>query len=245
MEGKENTEKIIDSADLNVSSQLLKQFAQQLGLQDKDKEQEDQDVEIIPEHSTGQIVLKIEEIPPLDVFYSPKHKAIIRRQRKRRKMDQDMFSTPEEEFMNIVYNNTEVNPSEDLTKLSQYAGAYSATTVDKAVEVSQMMTQKDLHIASLEEQAKESQQKITQLQQQLQDQELRSKELEEQLAEEKKKVDKKVLGKQQQLNEEISRLQGLLKIEKNAKIVQEKEFQTALDRFKYFPKLSEFKSEAL
>ena len=38
--GKETTEKIIDSADLNVSSQLLKQydqFAQQLGLQEKDK----------------------------------------------------------------------------------------------------------------------------------------------------------------------------------------------------------------
>ena len=54
--GKETTEKIIDSADLNVSSQLLKQydqFAQQLGLQDKDKEQEDQDIEIIPEHPTG------------------------------------------------------------------------------------------------------------------------------------------------------------------------------------------------
>ena len=33
-------------------------------------------------------------------------------------MDQDMFSTPQEEFMNIVYKNTEVNPSEDLTKLS-------------------------------------------------------------------------------------------------------------------------------
>jgi len=178
--GKETTEKIIDSADLNVSSQLLKQydqFAQQLGLQDKDKEQVEQDVEIIPEHPTGQIVLKIEEIPPLDVFYSPKHKVVVRKQRKRRKIDQDMFSTPQEEFMNIVYKNTEVNPSEDLTKLSQYAGAYSAATIDKAAEVSQLMTQKDLHIAFLEEQANESQQKIAQLEQQLQDQELRSKEL--------------------------------------------------------------------
>ena len=108
-----------------------------MGLQDKDKEQVEQDVEIIPEHPTGQIVLKIEEIPPLDVFYSPKHKAVVRRQRKGRKMDPDMFSTPQEEFMNIVYKNTEVNPSEDLTKLSQYAGAYSAATIDKAVEVYQ------------------------------------------------------------------------------------------------------------
>ena len=71
-----------------------------------------------------------------------------------------------------------MNPSEDLTKLSQYAGAYSAATVDKAVEVSQLITRKDLHIASLQEQAKESQQQITELQQQLQNQTLRSKELE-------------------------------------------------------------------
>ena len=55
--------------------------------------------------------------------------------------------------MNIVYKNTEVNPSEDLTKLSQYAGAYSAATIEKASEVSQLMKQKDLQIAMLEEQA--------------------------------------------------------------------------------------------
>ena len=81
--------------------------------------------------------------------------------------------------MNIVYKNVEVNPSEDLTKLSQYAGAYSAAKIDKAAEFSQLMTQKDLHIALLEEQANENQQKIAQLEQQLQDQELRSKEIEE------------------------------------------------------------------
>ena len=46
--------------------------------------------------------------------------------------------------MNIVWKNTEVNPSEDLTKLSQYAGVYSAATIDKASEVTQMMKQKDL-----------------------------------------------------------------------------------------------------
>ena len=152
------------STDLNVSSQLLKQynqFAQQLGFQDQDKEQIEQDVEVIPEHPTGHIVLKVEEIPPLDVFYSPKHKAVVRRQRKRRKTEQGIFSTPSEESMNIVYKNNEVNPFEDLTKLSQYTGAYSAATVDKVVEVSQLITQKDLHIASLEEQAKENQQQIS------------------------------------------------------------------------------------
>jgi len=51
--------------------------------------------------------------------------------------------------MNIVYKSAEVNPSEDLTKLSQYAGAYSAATIDKASEVTQLMKQNDVQIAML------------------------------------------------------------------------------------------------
>ena len=58
-----------------------------------------------------------------------------------------------------------MNPLEDLTKLSQYVGAYSAATIDKAFEIIQMMKQKDLQITMLEEQATENQQKIMQLEQ--------------------------------------------------------------------------------
>ena len=124
--------------------------------------------------------------------------------------------------MSIVYRNVEVNPSEDLTKLSQYAGAYSVATIDKAAEVSQLMTQKDLHLALLEKQANENQQKIAQFEQQFQNQELRIKELEEQLVTEKKKVDEQTLSNQRQLNQEIAKLQNLLQDERNTKIVQEK-----------------------
>ena len=46
--------------------------------------------------------------------------------------------------MNVVWKNTKVNPSEDLTKLSQYAGAYSAATIDKSTEVTQLLKQKYL-----------------------------------------------------------------------------------------------------
>ena len=59
--------------------------------------------------------------------------------------------------MNIFWKNTEVNPSEDLTKLSQYVGAYSAVTIDKASEIAQMMKQKEVQIVMLEEQATENQ----------------------------------------------------------------------------------------
>ena len=54
--------------------------------------------------------------------------------------------------MNVVWKDSEVNPSEDLTKLSQYVGAYTTTTMDKASEVSQLIKEKDLRITQLEEQ---------------------------------------------------------------------------------------------
>ena len=110
-------------------------------------------------------MLKVEEIPPLDIFYSPKHRAVVRKQTNRRRKNQESLSTSQVELMNIVWKNTEVNPSEDLTKLSQYAGTYSAATIDKASEVTQMMKQKEVQIAMLEEQAIENQQKIMQLEQ--------------------------------------------------------------------------------
>ena len=43
------------------------------------------DVEMIPENPSDEIVLHVEEIPPFDVFYSPKHRAVIKRQRKKEK----------------------------------------------------------------------------------------------------------------------------------------------------------------
>ena len=118
--------------------------------------------------------------------------------------------------MIFVWKNNEVNPSEDLTRLSQYVGAYSAATIEKASEVTQIMKQKDLYIAILEEQATKNQKNIMQLEQQLQDKELRSKQLEEQLGIEKKKIDQQALNKQQYLSQEVEKLQNLLQNEENA-----------------------------
>ena len=46
------------------------------------------EVEIIPENPSSEIILSIEEIPLLDVFYSPKYRAVVKRQRKKRKIYQ-------------------------------------------------------------------------------------------------------------------------------------------------------------
>ena len=50
-----------------------------------------QHAEIILSLPTLEIVLKVTEIPQLDVFYSPLHKAIVRRQRKMRRVDTPEF----------------------------------------------------------------------------------------------------------------------------------------------------------
>lgn len=39
-----------------------------------------QETEHIPISPTSEIVLRIEEIPPLHVFYNPQHKAVVTRQ---------------------------------------------------------------------------------------------------------------------------------------------------------------------
>lgn len=75
------------------------------------------DVEIIPENPTDEIILHVEEIPPLDVFYNPKHRVVIMRQKKKRKIDQSLLLTSQIEIKNVVWREA-VNPSEDLTKLS-------------------------------------------------------------------------------------------------------------------------------
>ena len=67
---------------------------------------------------------------------------------------------------NVVWKE-ELNPFDDLTKLSQYAGAYLAATMDKASEVSSLLKEKDQMIDSLQSQVSEAQWKIEQLEQQL------------------------------------------------------------------------------
>jgi len=54
--------------------------------------------------------------------------------------------------MNVIWKDSEVNPSKDLTKLSQYAGAYTTAIIDKATKVNLLIKEKYQRIAQLEEQ---------------------------------------------------------------------------------------------
>ena len=51
--------------------------------------------------------------------------------------------------MNVIWKDSEVNPFEDLTKLSQFVGAYTTATIDKATEVNQLIKEKNQKIINL------------------------------------------------------------------------------------------------
>lgn len=76
-----------------------------------------QHVEIIPALPTSEIVLNVAEIPPLYVFYSPLHKAVVQRKRKRRRVDAPKFSLGDEP-MDVVWKDMPFNSAENLTRRS-------------------------------------------------------------------------------------------------------------------------------
>ena len=86
---------------------------------------------------------------------------MVKRQRKRRRTDQPSLF-PEQTVTGNVLWKEEFDPSDDLTKLSQYVGSYSAVTIDKASDVSSLLKTKDQEIFSLQAQLSEAQQKAEQ-----------------------------------------------------------------------------------
>ena len=75
-----------------------------------------------------EIVLKVTDIPPLDVFYNPLHKVVVRKQRKMIRIE----TPPGNEVMEVVWKYTPSNPIENLTRLSQFVGGYTTTAMDMA-----------------------------------------------------------------------------------------------------------------
>ena len=92
-------------------------------------------MEFIMGFPTTEIVLNIQEIPPLDILYSPKHKAVMSRQKKRRRTQQSQLLIQGYVSMEIVWKDSQVDPSQDL----KFAGAYASAAIDKASEVQKLM----------------------------------------------------------------------------------------------------------
>ena len=102
-----------------------------------------QEIEIIHVIPNSEIILRIEEITQLDVFYSPTHKAVLKRQRKKRKLDTMFVTTPENEPMYIVWKDSPIDPSENLINRSHFVGAYAIMTIDKATKVQMLLKEKE------------------------------------------------------------------------------------------------------
>ena len=88
------------------------------------------ETEHIPITPSSELMLKIEEIPPLDVFYSPQHKAVVRKQRKKWKLENVLSHDAEQ--LDVLWQDPTTDPTENLTKLSQITGAYASAAIDKA-----------------------------------------------------------------------------------------------------------------
>ena len=97
---------------------------------------------------SSELLLNIEEIPPLDIFYSPQHKTVVRRQRKKRKLENTLSQDVEK--LDVLWKDPTSNPTENLTKLSQIIGAYASATIDKASEVQQLLKQREDQILVLQ-----------------------------------------------------------------------------------------------
>ena len=112
------------------------------------------ETEHIPIAPSSELLLNVEEIPPLDIFYSPQHKAVVRRQRKKRKLENTLSQDAEQ--LDVLWKNPTSNPTENLTKLSQIAGAYASTTIDKDSEVQQLLKEQENHIQMLQQQLQQA-----------------------------------------------------------------------------------------
>jgi len=110
-----------------------------------------EEIKVIPAFPSSEIVLKEEGIPPLDIFYSPKHQAVMKRQRKKIKIDHFAIF-PGNKKMDVVWKDTPIDLSEKLTKLSQFVGAYAAAMIDKAKAVRNLIREKEERRRQLEDQ---------------------------------------------------------------------------------------------
>lgn len=145
---------------------------------------------------------------------------------------------------NVVWKE-EFDPCDDLTKLSQYAGAYSEATIDKASEVSNLLKGKDQEIFSLQAQLSEAQQKAKQAERNFFTQQQINNQLTKKLQEEKQRIDYSVVQKQKELSEVLVQLKAA-----NEQMLKSKDEQIAqllaqLEKTNNLPQLTEFRAKEL
>ena len=117
--------------------------------------------------------------------------------------------------------------------------------MDKALEVSNLLKERDQTIVSLQLQVFEAQRKIEQLEQQLSTQQQINNQLKKQLLEEKQRIDLSTIQKQKELSEALARIKTMneqMMKTKDEKIAQ---LSHQVENFKSLPQPADFRSEAL
>ena len=78
----------------------------------------------------------------------------MRRQRKKRKLENAL--SQHVEHLDVLWKDPNKSPTENLTKLSQIAGAYASATIDKAWEVQQLLREEENQIQLLQQQLQQA-----------------------------------------------------------------------------------------
>ena len=71
-------------------------------------------------------------------------------------MDSTYVTTPNNELMDVLWKDSPINPFDNLNSMSQFAGAYAKTTIDKEIEVKMLLKEKEDKILSFEQQLKQA-----------------------------------------------------------------------------------------
>jgi len=76
------------------------------------------DKEVILIVPISEIILRVEDILPLDIFHSPKHHVVVSQQKKKRRMEQSQELLPRSVPLDVVRKDYQANLSNDLAKIS-------------------------------------------------------------------------------------------------------------------------------
>jgi len=136
-------EKVIDISKTTEKTPLT------IGASNKPLEVED--VDIISVFPTSEFVLRVKEIHPLIIFYSPKHKVVFKRKRKKRRIDHTQALVPRNTTFEVLWKSSQTIPVEELVRLTQFTGDYAPATMDKATDIQQLLKEEDDMIMQLEQ----------------------------------------------------------------------------------------------
>lgn len=119
-------------------------------------------VEVILAFLTSEVTLNVEENCPLDIFYNSQHTMVVKRGRKKIKLEKSQSSIPIKIYsFEVLWNGSSTTPSEELGKLTQFTGAYASTTIDKATKFQELLKEKEETVASFKQKFNVEKQQIT------------------------------------------------------------------------------------